>query len=337
LRVERRFQADSFTQKAEFSSSANRGLFPMQPSVKRPRVYTYHEAVEEISAWYDAPEILERWRSAWMKAGWEPVVLGLETAAVHDRWEWYSGAIAQFPSVNAAGFDAACFHRWLAMAVVGGGFLADADVLPCSSGNKLWRPEPPRSLSDLVVHSVDFLEGKGACPCFVQGNALAYWAACEAFVRAGRESGARHLSDQALLRAGCLSFELRDDVPTVGAPGYSTAPAVHYKTDAIEAWSWTKSDWIAKALRETNTMPCVRRVTDDRADRLDVINRLDAEVRMLRTALATSEQDRADRLELIERLTAHIQLLQTEMEARNQPWRRWASRAWVLIHRLVTS
>jgi hypothetical protein len=84
-------------------------------------------------------------------------------------------------------------------------------------------------------------------------------------------------------------------------------------------------------------MPCVRRVTDDRADRLDVINRLDAEVRMLRTALATSEQDRADRLELIERLTAHIQLLQTEMEARNQPWRRWASRAWVLIHRLVTS
>jgi quercetin dioxygenase-like cupin family protein len=49
--------------------------------------------------------------------------------------------------------------------------------------------------------------------------------------------------------------------------------------------------------------------------------RLDRQVQTLRAALATSEQDRADRLDVINRLDAHIDLLRTEIAARDHPWR----------------
>jgi predicted RNA-binding protein YlqC (UPF0109 family) len=65
------------------------------------------------------------------------------------------------------------------------------------------------------------------------------------------------------------------------------------------------------------------RSEQDRADRLDVINRLDAEVQMLRTTLATSEQDRADRLDVINRLGAKVQALRTALATSKQAKSKW--------------
>jgi uncharacterized cupin superfamily protein/quercetin dioxygenase-like cupin family protein len=56
----------------------------------------------------------------------------------------------------------------------------------------------------------------------------------------------------------------------------------------------------------------------DRADRLDVIKRLDAEVQTLRAGLATSEQDRADRLEALKRLDADVRNLHTAVATSEQ-------------------
>jgi len=140
----------------------------------------------------------------------------------------------------------------------------------------------------------------------------------------------------------------------VGARGYSNAPAVHYKTDAIKAWNWTKSDWIVIAkLTRSLTLDRADRLEmmkhldpevqmlrstlatseQDRADRLKVIEHLDAEVQMLRSTLATSKQDRADRLKVIGHLKARLHILQKEMQARKHPLRRWCSRALTLVCR----
>src|SRR4029079_10911843 len=64
----------------------------------------------------------------------------------------------------------------------------------------------------------------------------------------------------------------------------------------------------------------------DRADRLKVIEQQSAEMQMLRSALATSEQDRADRLKVIGHLKGRLRLLQKEMKARKHPVRSWGVR-----------
>lgn len=212
-----------------------------------PVIHTYHEPVEEIAAWYDVDALLDRWRAAWAAAGWEPVVLDRDTAARHRWWTSYSTIVATFPTRNAPAYEAANFHRWLAMAVVGGGILTDADVLPSRPG---WRPEPPVA-GPVVVHSVDYLAGDRPCPCFVQGSAAGFDAMCRAFAEAGAAAtveGLDHVSDQDLLQTGRVSAEVRDDVLTFGDPRQATAAAVHFKTDSLVHLQGAKSERIAAAL-----------------------------------------------------------------------------------------
>jgi hypothetical protein len=94
----------------------------------------------------------------------------------------------------------------------------------------------------------------------VQGSARAYEAACEAFLVAGRalKETVSHVSDQELLRAGCVEFEIRADVPTFGASGWESAFAIHYKTDSLKGLKGTKSERIAAAaptLPQTSRAP----------------------------------------------------------------------------------
>lgn len=209
-------------------------------------MHTYHEAVEQISSWYDAEALLAQWSREWESSGWEPVVLGRSMAERHPRWRWFRDAVAELPSVNAAAYEAACFHRWMAMAVVGGGFMADADVLPNNIAG--WDPPPARAGAHVVVHARS-PDGE-LNPGLVQATATGFGAACAAFVAAGRAAaaaGAEHVSDQELLRAGSLPVDGRADVRTYGDPASESAVAIHYTTDSLVAFEGPKSVRIATA------------------------------------------------------------------------------------------
>ena len=87
-------------------------------------VYCYYDPVlpgqvEEIAIW----------KLSWERYGWNPVVLN------HSAIEGYPGLpelerrLSLLPTVNPKAYEMACYLRWLALALVGGGLLTDYDCV----------------------------------------------------------------------------------------------------------------------------------------------------------------------------------------------------------------
>ncbi|MGH2954252.1 MAG: hypothetical protein ACRDK9_09560 [Solirubrobacterales bacterium] len=208
-------------------------------------LHTYHEPSPELTGYYDSDRLIETWERAWADAGWRTRILTLAEAREHPRWPGYDADIHRLPTINPRSYEDTNYHRWMAMAVVGGGFMSDTDVLLLGH----WEP---RADPGLTVYSIDYLEGDGACPCFVHGAAADYEAACDYFAGAAEWAGGwRHVSDQELLRAGRLLYDLRPEVLTYGDPRLAAeGRAVHLKNDAIRSERGTKSERVARLYSE---------------------------------------------------------------------------------------
>lgn len=93
-----------------------------------PKVYAYYDP---ISARYFSPhtELIKIWKNSWRQRGWEPVVLNKSIAQQHPLFGYYDQVFRSYPTTNHKEYELACYYRWIAMAVVGGGFLSDYDVM----------------------------------------------------------------------------------------------------------------------------------------------------------------------------------------------------------------
>ena len=76
------------------------------------------------------PALLEAWHTAWSALGVECDTMQSADAHQHPYFQEFDSAISDLPSVNSKEYEAACFHRWLALAECGGGFMSDYDVFP---------------------------------------------------------------------------------------------------------------------------------------------------------------------------------------------------------------
>jgi len=83
----------------------------------RPKIYTFHESVAP-----DHDDLLMVWKRKWFEAGWNPVVLTLQNARRHPNYK-------ELMRLLPAGQGARCLE-WLAVASMGGGWLAEYDVFP---------------------------------------------------------------------------------------------------------------------------------------------------------------------------------------------------------------
>lgn len=94
---------------------------------ERPKMHTYFTEVSKNSI----PDkiLLEAWKASWRDAGWDPVVLGPSDAERHPFYQKFITAFNQAPK-EVRQYDRACYLRWLAMGVVGGGWMSDFDTFP---------------------------------------------------------------------------------------------------------------------------------------------------------------------------------------------------------------
>jgi hypothetical protein len=99
---------------------------------KRPIIYTFYNPLfEDAFVTLMSPEgdaaLIEVWKQKWYEFGWQPKVLNYEDSQKHPAFQEIT---EQLDNSNLDGYNKMCIWRWLAMAAVGGGWMADYDTFP---------------------------------------------------------------------------------------------------------------------------------------------------------------------------------------------------------------
>jgi len=187
------------------------------------KIYTYHEHVPELP---HADGLLPLWTESWKKNGWDPIVLDRSHAEQHPNYKEFLENYKTLPTVNASGYELACYLRWLALAVVGGGWMSDSDVM-CYG----FRPQTPPE--KMTIWS----RGEHICPCLVSGSSEQYTYAASIFAawrgETNLENGRPHASDQNILGRVDKFYDNIELCAQYEQPGWEYFPLVHYSNGAM--------------------------------------------------------------------------------------------------------
>mmetsp|Transcript_5820 Transcript_5820/g.9669 ORF Transcript_5820/g.9669 Transcript_5820/m.9669 type:complete len:304 (+) Transcript_5820:133-1044(+) len=123
--------------------------------IVRPQIYTFYSPLVRA---LDTPreqktrkadkELLEAWKAAWYDAGWDPKVISLDEAKRNPNYATFVAGLHQIKLYGNGGrnqeYNEYCFLRFLAMASVGGGTMADYDLFPLGKRTELQSTTPDR-------------------------------------------------------------------------------------------------------------------------------------------------------------------------------------------------
>jgi hypothetical protein len=198
------------------------------------RIFTYFESLASLNV-EDNLRLVNLWRRHHQALGYTPIVLQEWHARSSPMFQDFDARICALPSINPAGYDRACYLRWLAMTKTGGGIMMDFDVMLYVK---------PEALFLLI----DQYRGKGLAvlqnfvPSMVMGQELDYSNQCKRFAdyrpdERDVHNGKPHTSDMIILERQALrepdSFTRVDLVKLFGEDGWNDAPAVHYANQAM--------------------------------------------------------------------------------------------------------
>ncbi len=205
-------------------------------------VYTYYTPIE-CRGIDTQVQMLQHWSSSWAKRGWETVVLGLEDAKAHPFFDEYAEAVQRLPTINPKDYEMACYHRWLAVAHRGGGFMADYDVV-----NYSFEARSPQAR--LTVYEQNY-ETEAVTPSVVGGSAAGFYDMCLYFATCniddvmGEFEGRPHTSDMIVLQKipHRFAYQVIPLCKQYGSPGWEDAPLVHFSHETT---------------KETDRIPCMK-------------------------------------------------------------------------------
>ena len=139
-----------------------RALKKLKNVTAGPAIHTFFELAFDGKATQElALTDLEEWKKAWTKAGWTPVVVTMADAKKHPKFKEFE-EIANSGGIKANKYDQMCFYRWLAVAVAGGGWMADYDTYPLHID--------PVHDGNTLPHNGKFTTHCAGAPCLVSGS-----------------------------------------------------------------------------------------------------------------------------------------------------------------------
>jgi hypothetical protein len=193
-------------------------------------VFTYHENIPGQSP-ENAVKLLLLWKACWSKHGFTPIVLNETHASKHDLYGFFKQRIEKLPTINTAQYEHACYLRWQAMAVVGGGIMTDADVMIYSIPDELtakrFRDQPVTLLQSHIPSVV--LGGKEAYEAVVKQ--MLDYKVTEKDIE--EEKKVPHVSDMYMFYRNGIKYEKKEIVKNFGDEGWETAPLVHYANSSL--------------------------------------------------------------------------------------------------------
>lgn len=156
---------------------------------QRQVIHVFFEEIEDQSLVdIDANRLLEDFKAAWSEMGWEPRVITLEDAKRHPKYWQFEHDLRQVPLEHPnkpTERSRMLYLRWLAMAAVGGGWMAEVDTIPL-------RPPIP---SDAKLGKFHVYEGPGL-PTLMKGSEGEWTRMAELLVQTGIENhSSPHWSD----------------------------------------------------------------------------------------------------------------------------------------------
>lgn len=213
-------------------------------------VYTYYMPVPGL--WPDETQraLIEVWKRSWAKQGWNPVVLCEADAARHPRYAEFKKKFWELPTIYGHDYCGACFMRWVATAVWGGGMMVDYDVMNYGFAPRL--PEADR-MQVIADHSVP--------PIFmgaVLGWGKYFEAMSELFLnwvpdeRDWNPNGKFHHCDDLTFLIQCFNSNNRERPPWLEyVDGCTLFPKtdgllVHYGYEMKNSGFWPKHEFIEK-------------------------------------------------------------------------------------------
>lgn len=122
--------------------------------------------------------LINQWRTKWSDAGWNPIVLNMEHANRHPRFQEFHEKLLNVPMKGNGGaglnrrYNELCFYRWLAMAAVGGGWMSNYDTFPIKFGSRTDEIKSVQMPNDGTFSIYSIVKGsQGAgIPCLMSGS-----------------------------------------------------------------------------------------------------------------------------------------------------------------------
>lgn len=178
-------------------------------------VYTYFEPVKDID-FLEESRLASQWRKSWVASGFSPMTLTSQIAESHPKYFEYVKLVRALPSVNPAGYDLACWLRWLALDVVGGGLMTDHDMIA--------RAFDPEFLA--FANPITVLD-RGLVPCAVFTTKAGATQLVDDILEHDHKHDGKHYSDMYFFQAKGYPRD-GDLTAPYGAADWKLAPAVHF-------------------------------------------------------------------------------------------------------------
>lgn len=156
---------------------------------------TFYVEVEGIhpQVSHTQQQLIDVCRQSWERNGFQLRVMNMDWIERGRMRSLFQRITLGFPTVNPSRYERACFMRWLAMAMNGGGLMIDYDVVNVNC-------------REIEVADSGLSLLQGGCPSVVYGTAADYWSAIERFMEATRSGCGRtvvhdreHVSDQTIV------------------------------------------------------------------------------------------------------------------------------------------
>jgi len=179
------------------------------------KVFSYFDPVPDINSSEEA-QLASLWRRSWAASEFVPVMLTHQIVQSHPKFAEYDALVRSFPTVNPPGYDLACWHRWLALDMAGGGLMTDYDVICRAFSPELLQFPDPITILD-----------RGGVPCAVYVTAAGARQLVDDILSFPHKHDGKHYSDMFFFqakgypRAGSLTAPY-------DSPDFPTAPAVHF-------------------------------------------------------------------------------------------------------------
>lgn len=232
---------------AQIAQTTARGGLPAPQPRKLMNVYCYYSDIPQLPA-YDELKLIMIWRERWKSMGFEPVVLSEYQARQHPDFGAIARDLDKLPSVNPAGYDKACYYRWIAMAVAApyNGIMSDYDVLPRAPDHDGQVRGGMMRLTDITGAQAGGMQfHQGPVPSLVRGSTSAFQQIVDYFRRCAQVgeykqekiNGQPHVSDMYLIEQFLAGkpdgFQVFNSVKLWGEQGWQDAAFTHFSNSVM--------------------------------------------------------------------------------------------------------